>query len=232
MTLTIGQVLHDRYRIDALLGEGGMGAVFRAWDLRLRIVVIVKENRVDTPEAQRQFAREAGLLASLRHSRLPRVTDHFHIPGQGQYLVMDYIAGEDLKQILRRQGKVPQSPLSGLVTSWIHWNTCTAKVLSTAMSSRPMSESLPRGRFSWLIWLAQAVRPCARNNRRSTGGKPRLCPTGAVRPRTDGCPNGHLLSGRNALCTVDGTDSARCTGVHDAQGRVGATLPAQSCHLG
>ncbi len=164
MTLTIGQVLHDRYRIDALLGEGGMGAVFRAWDLRLRIVVIVKENRVDTPEAQRQFAREAGLLASLRHSRLPRVTDHFHIPGQGQYLVMDYIAGEDLKQILRRQGKVPQSQ----ALEWISHVLDSLEYLhSEGIVHRDVKPANVRyhsqgAGFPGSFWVGQAVRPCAR----------------------------------------------------------------------
>lgn len=43
--MDIGTLLHDRYRIDTLLGEGGMGAVYRAWDLHLRTSVAVKEMR-------------------------------------------------------------------------------------------------------------------------------------------------------------------------------------------
>src|SRR5512137_1688048 len=82
MSLTLGLTLHNRYRIDALLGQGGMGAVYRAWDLNLDIAVVVKENLGRSPEAQKQFAREAGLLAGLRHPNLPRVTDHFFLPGQ------------------------------------------------------------------------------------------------------------------------------------------------------
>ena len=49
----------------------------------------VKENFDSGPESQRQFEREAKLLAGLRHPNLPRVGDHFSVPGQGQYLVMD-----------------------------------------------------------------------------------------------------------------------------------------------
>ncbi|MFC2046573.1 serine/threonine-protein kinase, partial [Chloroflexota bacterium] len=109
MPLNIGQVLQDRYRIDALLGQGGMGAVYRGTDLRFNTPVAIKENQLITPESQKQFAREAGLLHRLRHPNLPRVTDHFFIPGQGQYLVMDYIEGEDLNQVLARLGPVPQS---------------------------------------------------------------------------------------------------------------------------
>ena len=109
MPLTIGQVLHDRYRIDGLLGQGGMGVVYRATDLRFNSPVAIKENLQATRKAQSQFSREATLLNQLRHPSLPRVSDHFSIPGQGQYLVMDYIEGQDLSQILDRQGRIPET---------------------------------------------------------------------------------------------------------------------------
>ncbi len=102
MTLTTGMVLNNRYRIVKLLAQGGFGAVYRAWDLNLKIACALKENLSVTPDAQKQFDREATLLASLQHPNLPRVTDHFSIPGQGQYLVMDFVEGEDLQQILDR----------------------------------------------------------------------------------------------------------------------------------
>ena len=109
MPLQTGQVLEQRYRIEALLGQGGMGAVYRAVDLKFNTSVALKENMTVTPDSQRQFTREAGLLHQLRHPNLPRVTDHFTIAGQGQYLVMDYIEGEDLKALLRRQGPLPEN---------------------------------------------------------------------------------------------------------------------------
>jgi serine/threonine protein kinase len=109
MVLSKGRVLENRYRVAALLGQGGMGAVYRATDLRFNTTVAVKENRMATAESQRQFSREAGLLHRLRHPNLPRVTDHFSIPGQGQYLVMDYVEGQDLNQVLARQGPVPEA---------------------------------------------------------------------------------------------------------------------------
>lgn len=86
-----GQVLMERYRIGARLGTGGFGAVYRAWDLRLEVAVAVKENLSPTDESRRQFQREARILAKLTHPNLPRVSDHFSIPGQGDYLVMDLI---------------------------------------------------------------------------------------------------------------------------------------------
>ena len=90
-----GTLLHNRYRIEGMLGKGGMGAVYLASDETLQIRVAVKENLNLNPEAERQFHREASLLASLRHPNLPRVTDHF-IDQDRQYLVMDYIEGVDL----------------------------------------------------------------------------------------------------------------------------------------
>lgn len=95
MVLPLGSTLHDRYRIDGQLGKGGMGAVYLAFDQTLQIRVALKENLNTNPESERQFQREATLLASLRHPHLPRVTDHFVLE-QRQYLVMDYIEGVDL----------------------------------------------------------------------------------------------------------------------------------------
>ncbi len=108
MPLKNGQVLERRYRIEALLGQGGMGAVYTATDMRFNTAVAIKENLDVTPDSQRQFSREAALLHQLRHPNLPRVTDYFFIVDQGQYLVMDYVEGEDLKALLARQGRVPE----------------------------------------------------------------------------------------------------------------------------
>ena len=95
MSYTKGSILHNRYRIDAQLGRGGMGAVYLAFDQTLQIRVAVKENLNLNPESERQFQREATLLAGLRHPNLPRVTDHF-VDEDRQYLVMDFIEGVDL----------------------------------------------------------------------------------------------------------------------------------------
>ena len=109
MTLQPESLLHDRYRILSELGHGGMGAVYRGRDENLGVEVAVKENYFISPEAERQFRREASMLASIRHANLPRVTDHFIIPEQGQYLVMDFIPGVDAKQMLEEaQGPLPE----------------------------------------------------------------------------------------------------------------------------
>ncbi len=108
MVLERGTLLHNRYRIIDILGQGGMGAIYRAVDENLGVEVAVKENLFTTEEYARQFHREATILAGMRHPNLPRVSDHFVIEGQGQYLVMDYIEGEDLRERLDRTGTITE----------------------------------------------------------------------------------------------------------------------------
>ena len=108
MTLQRGTLLHQRYRIVDILGQGGMGSVYRAVDENLGVDVAVKENLFTTEEYSRQFRLEAVILAGLRHPNLPRVSDHFSVGDQGQYLVMDFIEGEDLRQRMERVGNITE----------------------------------------------------------------------------------------------------------------------------
>ncbi len=96
-------LIHGRYRIIRAIGKGGMGAVYEAFDLRLQSPVALKQMVVEGEQLSRAFAREAQLLASLRHQALPRVIDHF-VDDQGQFLVMEFIPGEDLATLLQKQG--------------------------------------------------------------------------------------------------------------------------------
>src|SRR5215213_10604649 len=97
--LTTDTILQGRYRIIRPLGRGGMGAVYEAFDERLSRTVALKETLVETDELRRAFGREARLLANLRHPALPRVLDHFDEQG-GLFLVMEFIAGDDLGRLL------------------------------------------------------------------------------------------------------------------------------------
>src|SRR5215216_6726980 len=94
-----GTVLQNRYRIDKKIGQGGMGAVFVATDERFGSVVAIKETFFTDEGYRKAFEREARLLNNLRHPALPRVSDHF-IDENGQFLVMEYIAGNDLSEKL------------------------------------------------------------------------------------------------------------------------------------
>jgi tRNA A-37 threonylcarbamoyl transferase component Bud32 len=103
--LSPGIVLQQRYRIKRLLARGGMGAVYEAEAVHLRnATVAVKETffSEDRRSLREQFEREAATLARLRHPALPQVKDHF-IEGGGQFLVMDFIAGDDLGALLRQR---------------------------------------------------------------------------------------------------------------------------------
>ena len=106
--LVTGTVLHERYRVVSLIGQGGMGAVYLTEDTRLPgRRCAVKEIRLPpgmtesaVAQAREQFHREAVMLARLDHAHLPKVSDFFHVDGR-DYLVMDYVPGSDLLSIVR-----------------------------------------------------------------------------------------------------------------------------------
>src|ERR1041384_3574596 len=100
--LTPETVLQGRYRIVRQLGQGGMGAVYEAVDQRLDTTVALKETLFADERLRKQFEREARLLARLHHPALPRVSDHFS-EGDGQFLVMQYIPGDDLSEMMARK---------------------------------------------------------------------------------------------------------------------------------
>jgi hypothetical protein len=105
--LTPETILQGRYRIVRQLGQGGMGAVYEAVDQRLDTTVALKETLFSDERLRKQFEREARLLARLHHPALPRVSDHFS-EGDGQFLVMQYIPGDDLSEMMtRKRGPFP-----------------------------------------------------------------------------------------------------------------------------
>ncbi|MDH7487092.1 MAG: bifunctional serine/threonine-protein kinase/formylglycine-generating enzyme family protein [Anaerolineae bacterium] len=118
MRLSSGQTLQGRYRIVRLLGEGGMAAVYLAEDTRLGRRCAVKEH-VPEPTASAQalaqmrgqFQVEARTLAGLDHPNLPKVYDCFS-DGGNEYIVMEYVEGENLATLLQRQGgPLPERPV-------------------------------------------------------------------------------------------------------------------------
>ncbi len=84
-----------------------MGAVYEAVDERLDTTVALKETLFADERLRKQFEREARLLARMHHPALPRVSDHFS-EGDGQFLIMQYISGDDLAQMMKdKQGPFP-----------------------------------------------------------------------------------------------------------------------------
>ena len=106
--LTPDTILQSRYRILRHLGNGGMGAVYQAVDLRLGHTVALKQTLTADVELWKQFEQEARLLAQLNHPVLPRVTDYF-TEGNRAFFVMQFVEGLDLAEIIAQQpGPFPQ----------------------------------------------------------------------------------------------------------------------------
>ena len=105
--LKTGDVLRNRYRITRIIGQGGMGSIYLAEDLRLEgRQCALKEVEHDRTlpadllkQAREQFFREATVLARLDHPNLPKVSDFFSVGGR-DYLVMDYVPGKDLRTLM------------------------------------------------------------------------------------------------------------------------------------
>ena len=129
MDLKPDSLLNNRYRMIRQLGKGGMGAVYLAYDVALEHEVALKTNLKASEEGAAQFLREARLLARLRHANLPRVIDYF-LSEDIQCLVMDYIPGSDLRDVLKQQG--PQ-PLERVLT----WAQQLASALSYLHRQNP-----------------------------------------------------------------------------------------------
>jgi serine/threonine-protein kinase len=120
--ITIPTILRERYKLTAVVGTGGMGSVYRAEDTRLpgRLCAI-KEVQADpnlSPEMQAQaasqFLQEASVLARLDHPTLPKVSDFFSGHGS-DFLVMDYVPGDDLQ---RRIDQAPAGIEEPIVRLW------------------------------------------------------------------------------------------------------------------
>ncbi|MFQ3582895.1 protein kinase [Chloracidobacterium validum] len=101
--LSPGTVLQQRYTVVKLLGKGGMGAVYQATDKKFGSTVALKQMIVAGEALVAAFEREAILLNGLRHAALPVVFDHF-AESDGQFLVMQFIPGKDLAELLTAQG--------------------------------------------------------------------------------------------------------------------------------
>jgi len=111
--LAVGQAFGSRYHIIRVLGIGGMGAVYHAWDAELAMAVALKVIRpeasldpVEAREMERRFKQELVLARQVTHKNVVRIHDLGEIDGI-KYITMPYLEGSDLATTLKQQGKMP-----------------------------------------------------------------------------------------------------------------------------
>lgn len=139
--LKAGEVLRSRYKIRRIIGQGGMGSIYLADDLRLEgRECALKEVEHDRTlpsdmarQARDQFLREATVLARLDHPNLPKVSDYFSIGGR-DYLVMDYVPGKDLRTLMQ---EVRQKGLFLSENEVLAWAKQLTDALSYMHSQKP-----------------------------------------------------------------------------------------------
>lgn len=118
--LRVGQSFGPRYHIIRVLGAGGMGVVYQAWDAELNVAVAVKVIRPEAlgdsataAEVERRFKRELVLARNVTHRNVVRIHDLGERDGV-KYLTMPFVEGEDLSAVLRRRGKLPIPEVMGI----------------------------------------------------------------------------------------------------------------------
>jgi serine/threonine protein kinase len=118
--LRVGQQFGTRYIIVRLLGIGGMGAVYQAWDTELSVMVAVKVVRPEVTrdpaaarEIERRFKQELLLARQVTHRNVVRIHDMGEIDGI-KYITMPFIEGEDLATVLRKTGRLPMARIMGI----------------------------------------------------------------------------------------------------------------------
>lgn len=111
-------LLNDRYRLEELLGSGGMAEVYRATDLTLERSVAIKILRKDysqNSEFRSRFHQEAKAAANLSHPNIVTVHD-FGFSANQLYIVMEFVPGEDLKTLIKRKHRFPTAEAIDLVS--------------------------------------------------------------------------------------------------------------------
>jgi len=117
--VVLGEIIADKYQVEGVIGEGGMGLVVSAWHLGLRQRVAIKllladGGRIEEAALER-FQREARAAARIRSEHVCRVLDVGMLPGGTPYLVLEYLEGCDLADELTRRGRLPANEAIGYV---------------------------------------------------------------------------------------------------------------------
>ncbi len=123
-TVPSGTILNGRYRVERVLGSGGFGHVYLVLDLTTNQQYALKEYLVSGPGGQEQLMHEANVLSQLHHPNLPAFHDAFNERGH-YYVILNYIEGEDLTDIIRMAQRRNEVVPIIQVMSWI-LATCNA----------------------------------------------------------------------------------------------------------
>jgi serine/threonine protein kinase len=113
-----GEVLLGKYRVDRVLGAGGIGIIVAAHHLQLDERVAIKfllPEALQSPEVVSRFAQEARAAVKIKSEHVVRVIDVGTLPSGSPYMVMEYLEGADLSAILSRRGPLPVDEVVGLV---------------------------------------------------------------------------------------------------------------------
>ncbi len=114
----IGLLIQDRYRLESLLGTGAMGRVYRAEQTALGksfAIKILSPHLTNDPDSQARFANEAHNAASLNHPNVVSIVDYGRTKDGITYLVMEYIEGRSLEQIIYDEFPLPRERIADLV---------------------------------------------------------------------------------------------------------------------
>src|SRR5579859_8075748 len=137
-TLPEETLINGRYQLEVRIGQGGMGAVYKAFDTRFnnRPIAVKEMSRaglstLQIQEAEEAFERESRILADLLHPNLPRIYDHF-TENERSYLVMDFIEGQTLEDYLEKAngGSLPLDQI-------VEWGEQLCDVLSYLHNHQP-----------------------------------------------------------------------------------------------
>jgi len=112
-----GMVLGERYEIIALLGQGGMGAVYKAHDIELERLValkIIRPELTTNPEMLRRFKQELILARQITHRNVVRIFDLGQADGF-KFITMEYLEGQDLRTVLKEKGKLPPNEVARII---------------------------------------------------------------------------------------------------------------------
>ncbi|MBN2135917.1 MAG: protein kinase [Acidobacteria bacterium] len=120
-TINPGKILNNRYKIISLLGKGGMGRVYKAYDMQLDDTVALKmlESKNADETMINRFMQEIKIARKITHENICRIYDLVEADGK-KFISMQYIEGEDLKTILKREGALNPEKATGILRDILH----------------------------------------------------------------------------------------------------------------